>query len=144
VAENTGLQVGHTFFSTHAVMLTEEHQHDHAGYVVTGIMERSDAVLDNLLLTDVSSVWSIHEEGMRSLATIIHTSRIRLPAKSTAALVKARSVHSAMTLPMMINESTGMQAASPALEINRLMKMMGIGVTALSDPGPRYYADIRL
>ncbi len=132
VAENTGLQVGQTFYSTHGDA-DGGAQHDHAGYVVTGILERSNTVLDNLLLTDVSSVWSIHEEeheehGHEHGHEHDHDS---IPREITAALVKARSVHSAMTLPMMINESTGMQAASPALEINRLMKMLGIGVTAL-------------
>ncbi|MFM8371396.1 MAG: ABC transporter permease [Bacteroidota bacterium] len=130
VAENTGLQVGHTFFSTHGDV-DGGAQHDHAGYVVTGILERSNTVLDNLLLTDVSSVWSIHEEGHEESGHDHSHEQDTVHREITAALVKARSVHSAMTLPMMINESTGMQAASPALEINRLMKMMGIGVTAL-------------
>ncbi len=130
VAENTGLQAGQTFFSTHGDV-AEGEQHDHAGYVVTGILERSNTVLDNLLLTEVASVWSIHEEGHEDHDHDHDHARDTIPREITAALVKARSVHSAMTLPMMINESTGMQAASPALEINRLMKMLGIGVTAL-------------
>jgi putative ABC transport system permease protein len=128
VAENTKLQVGQTFFSTHGDA-EEGERHDHAGYVVTGILERSNTVLDNLLLTDVASVWNIHEEGHEEHGHVHEQDTIH--REITAALVKARSVHSAMTLPMMINESTGMQAASPALEINRLMKMLGIGVTAL-------------
>jgi putative ABC transport system permease protein len=36
-----------------------------------------------------------------------------------------------MTLPRMLNETTNLQATIPALEINRLMKLLGIGVTTL-------------
>lgn len=36
-----------------------------------------------------------------------------------------------MTLPRMVNETTQMQAAVPALEINRLLGLMGIGTAAL-------------
>ena len=49
----------------------------------------------------------------------------------TAVLIKFRSPMGIMTLPRMVNETTKMQAAVPALEINRLMALMGIGVTTL-------------
>lgn len=54
-----------------------------------------------------------------------------MPHEITAALVKARSTMAVMTLPRMLNETTNMQATIPALEINRLMKMLGIGVATL-------------
>lgn len=49
----------------------------------------------------------------------------------TAALVKFRSPMGIMTFPRMINTQTNMQAAVPALEINRLLNLMGVGISAL-------------
>jgi putative ABC transport system permease protein len=49
----------------------------------------------------------------------------------TALLVFYRNPMAAATLPRMINENTTLQAASPALEFNRLLSLMGYGITVL-------------
>lgn len=46
----------------------------------------------------------------------------------TALLVFARSPIAIASLPRIINENTNMQAASPALELNRLMGFLGYGI----------------
>lgn len=52
-------------------------------------------------------------------------------AEITALLVFYNSPAAAALLPRMINENTSMQAASPALEINRLLSLLGYGITTL-------------
>ncbi len=49
----------------------------------------------------------------------------------TALLVKYRNPGAATMLPRLINENTSLQAASPALELNRLMSVLGYGFDAL-------------
>ncbi len=49
----------------------------------------------------------------------------------TALLVKYRNPLGAVQLPRLINEQTGMQAAVPALELNRLMRLLGVGTDLL-------------
>lgn len=49
----------------------------------------------------------------------------------TAVLVKFRSKMGIVTWPRIIAQNTKMQAASPALEINRLFTLFGIGLDAL-------------
>jgi putative ABC transport system permease protein len=54
------------------------------------------------------------------------------PKEITALLIKFRNPMAMMTLPRFINSETNMQAALPAIEINRLFGLLGIGFEALS------------
>ncbi len=49
----------------------------------------------------------------------------------TLALIRYHSPLAAVTFPRMINSSTQMQAAAPALEISRLLRMLGLGTDVL-------------
>ncbi len=151
VAKQTGLSMGQTFFGTHGEA-EEGEKHENAGYTVVGILNESNSVLDNLLVTNLASVWSVHEHsdheetasGAASPAPEAaghdhahaghdhaHTEEHAEPREITAALIKARSTMATMTLPRMLNETTNLQATIPALEIDRLMKLLGIGVSTL-------------
>ncbi len=142
VASNTGLSAGQTFFGTHGEA-EEGEKHDQAGYQVVGVLNETNSVLDNLILTNVASVWTVHEHheeadaahdehGHAAHEDHDHAAAVdTMPHEITAALVKARSTMAVMTLPRMLNETTNLQATIPALEINRLMKLLGIGVTTL-------------
>ncbi len=159
VAKQTGLSLGKTFFGTHGEA-EEGEKHENAGYTVVGILNESNSVLDNLLVTNLASVWSVHEhndhhETGASPATNpapeaaghdhdhadhahagtdhahTETAEPEEPREITAALIKARSTMATMTLPRMLNATTNLQATIPALEIDRLMKLMGIGVSTL-------------
>jgi len=49
----------------------------------------------------------------------------------TAMLLFYRSPAAHIQLPLLINDTTGMQAASPVLQLNRLMKLLGFGFDML-------------
>lgn len=49
----------------------------------------------------------------------------------TAVLIKFRSPLAQLQLPRMINENTNMQAAVPAIEVNRLQSLLGAGTEIL-------------
>ena len=61
VAQTLGLKIGDTFHSAHG-LVENAPAHDHADYTIVGIFEHSNSVVDQLLLTDVESVWAIHHE----------------------------------------------------------------------------------
>lgn len=50
----------------------------------------------------------------------------------TALLVFYKNALGAVQLPRLINETTSMQAASPALELSRLLKLLGYGLQAFT------------
>lgn len=62
VAERTGLKVGDSFFGAHG-NVKDADVHDEHAYEVVGILKRSETVLDQLVLTGMSSVWDIHDHG---------------------------------------------------------------------------------
>jgi putative ABC transport system permease protein len=135
VAAASGLRPGDTFLGTHG-MGEKGHVHKEFQYKVAGILQPSNTVLDNMVVTDVATVWKIHhhhhspdeekEEGG------IHQADTTKPEDElTALLLKFRSPMALLTIPRIINETTHMQAASPVLEINRLFNLLGIGITTM-------------
>ncbi len=61
-AENLGLKIGDQFFSSHG-LLDDTHKHESQAYTVCGIYERSNTVIDQLILGSIASVWKIHDES---------------------------------------------------------------------------------
>lgn len=119
-AETLSLKIGDKFASAHG--LTEEgHAHEENLYKIVGILEPSHTVADNLLFTNVASIWRVHDlhESPDSTREI------------TSLLIKFRNPIAALQLPRMINTYTNMQAASPAFETARLFSILGVGVDVL-------------
>lgn len=132
VAEKTGLRIGDHFAGVHGFIEEAGHAHHEHEYAVTGIFEETGTVLDQLILTNIESVWKIHEhhhghdhETAEAHAQISGNDEEK---EITLLLVKYTNPMGAITLPRLVNSTTNMQAASPALEINRLYSLMGIGV----------------
>ncbi len=59
VATKLNLKIGTEFAGGHGLG-ESTHSHDDILYKVVGILERSNTVLDNLLLTSLESVWVVH------------------------------------------------------------------------------------
>jgi putative ABC transport system permease protein len=140
VAELLKLKVGDTFESAHG--LSEEgHAHEESPFIVKGVMKSTQSVLDNLILTNVSSIWKVHEheETVSKEHVLLNPSELVPSVESgdsikeiTAVLIKYRNPIAAIQLPRYINTQTGMQAASPAFEAARLFSILGVGVEALT------------
>ncbi len=141
-AQRLGLKPGDEFLSTHGED-SKGQVHEETAYKITGVLKPSGTVVDQLLLTSTESVWDMHDEEHGApepakLPASLHPSEDRHHPEEpeedrqiTALLIKFRSPMGIMMLPRMINEDTKMQAAVPALEINRLVNLMGIGITTL-------------
>jgi putative ABC transport system permease protein len=128
VARDTGLRVGDGFVGSHGLG-GGGHAHGQTPYTVTGVLAPSGSVMDRLILTATESVWRVHEKDTALDAAdqkILEEER-----EVTLALIQYRSPLAAVTFPRFINTATNMQAASPALEVSRLLGLIGIGADVL-------------
>jgi len=136
-----GLKIGDTFASSHGLTTGSDDHHDR--YKVTGILKKSNTVLDNLILTGVESLWQVHEHGDTTehkapIKTLAMPSRL-VPSVAandsvrevTSLLIQYRSAMGAVQLPRMVNAQSSLQAASPAFETARLFSILGVGADIL-------------
>jgi putative ABC transport system permease protein len=128
VARKLGLQVGHSFVGSHGLG-AGGHAHGDNPYTVVGILQASGSVLDRLIVTDTASVWKVHED----YTAVDDEDRkiLQDEREVTLALISYKTPLAAMSFPRLVNTSTEMQAAAPALEISRLLHMLGIGTDVL-------------
>lgn len=127
-ARKLGLAMGNTFVGTHGLG-EGGHAHGDSIYTVVGILAPNGSVLDRLILTDTASVWKVHEDYT---AVDDEDRQIMIEEREvTMALVRYKSPLAAVSFPRYINTSTEMQAAAPALEITRLLSMLGLGTDVL-------------
>ena len=128
VAKKLGIQVGNTFVGSHGLG-AGGHLHGDNPYTVVGILKPSGTVIDRLIVTDTASVWKVHEDYT---AVDDEDRKIMEDEREvTMALIKYKTPLAAMSFPRMVNTTTEMQAAAPAVEISRLLNMLGIGTDVL-------------
>lgn len=127
VARQSGLKIGDTFVGSHGLTAGGEN-HDEFPYTVTGILQPSGSVIDRLVLTDIESVWHLHEHHHHDEGDEDEHAGAPEGRELTALLIQYASPLAAATLPRAINKQTGMQAASPAFETARLLKLTGAGL----------------
>ena len=127
VAREQKLKVGDKFYGAHGLTGSTDVHKAHP-YIVAGILERQGNVTDNLILTNVASVWEMHEEHEHESEEHSHADETR---ELTSLLIQYRSPMSVVMFPRMVNGSTNMQAASPAQESTRLFSLIGVGVDTL-------------
>ncbi len=171
VAQKFNLKIGDKFSGGHGLGESIE-EHKGQQYVVVGILEPSNTVLDNLLLTSLESVWILHadhdhkakgdfdiiskeqhEENIKKqkeeehhhhertevspqdFEAILKTIDIR-DREITSMLVQYKTPRARFTLPGIANNTDGMMAAEPAIEIMQLFELIEpavkiIGIMAL-------------
>jgi putative ABC transport system permease protein len=127
VAVATGLGVGSTFVGSHG--LSEGGAvHGDAVYTVVGILKPTGTVLDRLVVVDSESVWFVHEG---SLTDPEERKVVESEREVTMLLIQYSTPLAAVSLPRRINSETNMQAASPAYESARIMRMIGVGADVI-------------
>lgn len=131
-ARATGLKLGDNFVGSHGLG-EGGHSHGDAPYTVVGVLKRSGSVIDRLVLTDLASVWKVHEDMHAVDAS--DREAMALEREVTLALVRYRSPLAAAMLPRWVNAQDGLQAAAPALESARLLRMVGAGREVLQGFG---------
>lgn len=137
VAKTQNLKIGDTFYGAHGLTGNSDVHKSHP-YTVSGILEHQGNVTDNLILTNVASVWKMHDEHEDHKdhdEAHHHHHEEQQPADEsrelTSLLIQYRSPMSVAMFPRLVNETTNMQAASPAQESTRLFSLIGVGVDTL-------------
>ena len=147
VATVAGLKLGDTFSGSHGLD-AEGEVHADTKYKVVGILNATNTVADQLILTPISSVWAIHahheehnevgeahesgeeHEHHEGEAEEEHHHDEEAPREITSMLIKFRNPMG-MMLARGINSNSKLQAALPNIEINRLFSLLGVGVETL-------------
>lgn len=147
IAQKLNLNIGDEFFGSHGDA-AEGEVHEHYAYKVVGIAKPTGKVVDNLILSNIPSVWQmhhheevnsehgqeghIHEEGDEHEHHDTTDLTIDEPGMEiTSVLLQMRNPMAKLTWQRIIPQNTKMQAASPAIEINRLFTLFGVGIEAL-------------
>ncbi|MBL7850101.1 MAG: ABC transporter permease [Cyclobacteriaceae bacterium] len=136
VARQLGLKLGDEFVSAHG-LAEDGHDHEAHHYKVVGIVKPGGTVLDNLILTNVQSIWLAHdlEVGPAGNAAPSNLVPGHLAGDSsrevTSLLVQYRNPLAVIQLPRFINQQSSMQAAAPAYETARLFSILGVGADVL-------------
>ncbi|MDP1619093.1 FtsX-like permease family protein [Phenylobacterium sp.] len=159
VARGTGAGLGQKFEGSHG-LAGDGHAHEETPFEVVGILAPTGTVLDRLIVTHVASIWAAHgfgtgphedheeaahddhaghdheqdghghaDEAAHDDEPAHHAAGAELEV--TALLVKYRSSLAAVRLPSFINRQTQLQAAAPAVEMTRLLSLLGIGIDAV-------------
>lgn len=147
VASEKKLGIGDRIVGAHGLSSSGDLHDDHP-YTVVGILRKSNTIGDNIVLTNLSSVWHMHEhEDGHAHDDVGHSQEregkpdegtahrlISLGDQSrqiTSMLIQYKNPAAIAMFPKMVNQHTNMQAASPAIESARLFSIMGVGLDAL-------------
>jgi len=158
IARDLGLKIGDQFKSSHGFDDNDDLAHEDAhAFKVVGILKPSGAVIDQLILTTPQSFWLVHDHGAESAgAEEEHEheeghsheehdheehahNEIPKPLleeaedkEITSVLIKFKGRNfQALNMGRNINENTDLQAATPAIEINRIFAQMDQGERVL-------------
>ncbi|WP_438425763.1 ABC transporter permease [Aquimarina macrocephali] len=129
VAKKINLQIGDTFASAHGLAENGLETHNEKPFIVTGVLKPTGAIIDHLIITNLQSIWEVHEHSDEHNH---HEEEHEEQREITSLLVKFRNPMGALQMSRLINEKTTMQAALPKFEIERLMRFLGIGFRTIN------------
>lgn len=155
-AENESLEPGDTIISSHG-MSGGGSDHENHEMHVAGVLEPTGGIIDRLILSGVETMWRIHAyeetgemDGDQEQSQIAdenqaghdHSHGRQITDSSylddrnndeqiTSLLISYSSPLAAAQFPRYVNAETSMQAAAPAVEITRLLNLLGVGLDAI-------------
>lgn len=155
-AENEFLNPGDTIISSHGMSGSGNVHENHELHVV-GILEPTGGIIDRLILSGVETMWRIHsyeetgemdgddehfQESDLDQAGHDHSHGRKITDSSylddryneeqiTSMLISYSNPLAAAQFPRYVNAETSLQAAAPAVEITRLLNLLGVGLDAI-------------
>ena len=142
------IKIDDELVSSHGLRETGELHTDRL-FKVVGLLEPSNSVIDQLIVTSPQSIWDLHddhdhgseeheeehdhehEEEHEHEHDKQHDHE-HDDKEITAMLIKFKSPMNIIQFPRQINEDTNLQAAVPSYEISRLFKLFGFGIETLT------------
>ena len=143
-----GLKLDDELMSSHGLRETGEAHADQL-FKIVGLLEPSNSVIDQLIVTSPESIWDLHAEhdhsGDEHDDEHDHEhddehdhehddehDHEHDDEEITAMLIKFQNPMNIIQFPRQINEETNLQAAVPSYEISRLFKLFGFGIETLT------------
>ncbi len=157
IYSNLGLKLDDEIISSHGLRETGEAHGDQL-FKIVGLLEPSNSVIDQLIVTSPESIWDLHGEH-----DDVHDhehddehdhehddehdhehddehdhehddehDHEHDDEEITAMLIKFQNPMNIIQFPRQINEETNLQAAVPSYEISRLFKLFGFGIETLT------------
>lgn len=133
IAKKYNLKVGDDIVAAHGVS-ESSHSHEKSPYKVTGILEKTYTVYDDVLFTSPESVWNVHEhhdeEDVESFSgehtehdeNEEHDEHSEHYGEYTALLIKTRNPSAALTLIDDVNKLPGVLAVNPSTVLRSLIE----------------------
>ena len=140
IYSNLGLKLDDELISSHGLRETGEAHGDQL-FKIVGLLEPSNSVIDQLIVTSPESIWDLHGEhdhsGEKHDDKHDHEhddehDHEHDDEEITAMLIKFKNPMNIIQFPRQINEETNLQAAVPSYEISRLFKLFGFGIETLT------------
>jgi len=137
VAKELKLTIGDTFLSAHGLVEAAIETHDEK-FVVVGILKPTQKVIDRLIISNLESIWHLHEDESHTEDHSEHSeeNHKKHPNEKdkeiTSLLVSFKNPRGFLTVPRTINEQTNMQAALPKYELDKLYEYMGLGFKTIT------------
>ena len=150
------IKIDDELMSSHGLRETGEEHADQL-FKVVGLLEPSNSVIDQLIVTSPHSIWDLHDDhdhgGEEHDEEHDHEhdeehdhehdeehdhehdeehDHEHDDKEITAMLIKFKSPMNIIQFPRQINEDTNLQAAVPSYEISRLFKLFGFGIETLT------------
>ncbi len=148
------IKIDDELVSSHGLRETGEEHADQL-FKVVGLLEPSNSVIDQLIVTSPQSIWDLHDDHDHGSEE--HEEEHEHDEEHdhehdeehdhehdeehdhehddkeiTAMLIKFKSPMNIIQFPRQINEDTNLQAAVPSYEISRLFKLFGFGIETLT------------
>jgi putative ABC transport system permease protein len=131
VALKLNLKIGDTLLSAHGFVENSIEEHD-AVLTVVGILKPTQKVIDRLILTNLESVWDVHNHERKENHEGHDYHDIQDEKEITSLLIRFKSPRGLLPFLRRINEQTNMQAALPKYELHKLYAYTSIGFKTIS------------
>ncbi|MFT6843633.1 MAG: putative ABC transport system permease protein [Psychroserpens sp.] len=131
VAQKLNLKIGDILLSAHGLVENSIEEHD-AVLTVVGILKPTQKVIDRLILTNLQSVWDVHNHKSEVNHEGHDYDKSIDEKEITSLLISFKSPRGLLTFPRRINERTNMQASLPKYELHKLYEYTSIGFKTIS------------
>lgn len=128
VAKNLNLKIGDTFNSAHGMIENAIESHDENPLKIVGILKPTQNVIDRLIVTNLESIWHLHEHEHETGGEAHNHEDDEI----TAMLIQFSNKMGLLRLPRMINKDTPFQAALPKYELDKLFQFTAIATKAIT------------
>ena len=144
VAKQLKLKVGDSILSAHGLIENTIDIHEQK-LTVVGILKPTKKVIDRLIITNLKSVWDVHQDHTTlNTESYIHKHKENHEHEHnqdnayynnkeiTSILISLKNPRTLLTLPRKINKQTNMIAVLPKYELEKIYHYTGIGFNTMT------------